>query len=41
MNVNEKEELERIFYKYNYEIKSYQEWRRQSVFKLEKNVFEQ
>jgi hypothetical protein len=34
-----KEELERVFHKYNYEIKNYQEWRRQSVFKLEKNGF--
>lgn len=36
-----KEELERVFHKYNYEIKSYQEWKRQSVFKLEKNGFEE
>lgn len=34
-----KEELEGIFHKYHYEIKEYQEWRRQSVFKLEKNEF--
>jgi hypothetical protein len=36
-----KEELERIFHKYNYKIKIYEEWRRQSVFKLEKNGFKE
>ena len=32
-----KEELEKIFKKYQYNIKEYQEWRSQSIFKLEKD----
>lgn len=36
-----KEELERIFHKYYYEIKEYLEWRGQSIFKLKKNEFGQ
>ena len=36
-----KDELEKIFYKYHYEITDYREWRRQSIYNLKKNEFEE
>ncbi len=33
-----KEELEAVFQKYDYKIRDYREWRRQSIYKLEKDV---